>query len=121
MVDTTHEKKTRYYRLELDDYSAAAFTSFGKCYYGTTEDFRCFFRELTIDVDLKKQFGDLISRFQSFEEGQQNISHYIAYRKIPFLVPAHLLHRETVILENYEWKHTNTWPAGADEPVQRSG
>ena len=24
-----------YYRLELDDYSAAAFTSFGKYYYGT--------------------------------------------------------------------------------------
>ena len=102
-------EKPRYYRLELDDYSAAAFTSFGKYYYGTTEDFRCFFRELTIDMALKKQFGDLISRFQSFEEGQQNISHYIAYRKIPFLVPAHLLHKETVILENYEWEHTNTW------------
>ena len=98
-----------YYRLELDDCSAAAFTSFGKYYYGTTEDLRCFFRELTIDMALKKQFGDLISRFQSFEEGQQNISHYIAYRKIPFLVPTHLLHKETVILENYEWEHTNTW------------
>ena len=43
-------EKPRYYRLELDDYSAAAFTSFGKYYYGTTEDFRCFFRELTIDM-----------------------------------------------------------------------
>ena len=75
-----------YYRLELDDCSAAAFTSFGKYYYGTTEDFRCFFRELTIDMALKKQFGNLISRFQSFEEGQQNISHYIAYRKIFSLV-----------------------------------
>lgn len=32
-----------YYRLELDDYSAAAFTSFGKYYYGTLEDLRCFF------------------------------------------------------------------------------
>ena len=46
-------EKPRYYRLELDDYSAAAFTSFGKYYYGTTEDFRCFFRELTIDMSLK--------------------------------------------------------------------
>ena len=34
-----------YYRLELDDYSAAAFTSFGKYYYGTLEDLRCFFGE----------------------------------------------------------------------------
>ena len=102
-------EKPRYYRLELDDYSAAAFTSFGKYYYGTTEDFRCFFRELSIDDKLKEQFKDLISTFQSFEEVQQDVSHYIAYRKVPFLVPAHLLHKETVILENYKWEHTNTW------------
>lgn len=38
-----------YYRLELDDYSAAAFTSFGKYYYGTLEDLRCFFGELAHD------------------------------------------------------------------------
>ena len=38
--------KPTYYRLELDDYSAAAFTSFGKYYYGTLEDLRCFFGEL---------------------------------------------------------------------------
>lgn len=45
-----------YYRLELDDYSAAAFTSFGKYYYGTLEDLRCFFGELAHDEKLKKQF-----------------------------------------------------------------
>ena len=41
--------KPTYYRLELDDYSAAAFTSFGKYYYGTLEDLRCFFGELAHD------------------------------------------------------------------------
>lgn len=50
-------EKPRYYRLELDDYSAAAFTSFGKYYYGTTEDFRCFFRELTISQPRIKNDG----------------------------------------------------------------
>ena len=98
-----------YYRLELDDYSAAAFTSFGKYYYGTTEDLRCFFEELISDGELKKRFKDLISTFQAFDEGQQGLTHSIAYRKVPFLVPAHLLHKETVTLESYKWEHTNTW------------
>ena len=47
-----------YYRLELDDYSAAAFTSFGKYYYGTLEDLCCFFGELAHDEKLKKQFKE---------------------------------------------------------------
>ena len=98
-----------YYRLELDDYSAAAFTSFGKYYYGTLEDLRCFFGELAHDEKLKKQFKELLSTFQAFEEGQQDLSHSIAYRKVPFLVPAQLLHREPVTLENYKWTHINTW------------
>ena len=67
-------EKPRYYRLELDDYSAAAFTSFGKSYYGTTEDFRCFFRELTIDMALKKQFGDLISRAKPHKKDLSRIA-----------------------------------------------
>ena len=50
--------KPTYYRLELDDYSVAAFTSFGKYYYGTLEDLRCFFGELAHDEKLKKQFKE---------------------------------------------------------------
>ena len=97
-----------YYRLELDDYSVAAFTSFGKYYYGTLEDLRCFFGELAHDEKLKKQFKELLFTFQAFEEGHQDLSHSIAYRKVPFLVPAQLLHREPVTLENYKWTHINT-------------
>ena len=103
------KENSTYYRLELDDYSAAAFTSFGKYYYGTIEDLRCFFDELISDGELKKRFKDLISTFQAFDEGQQGLTHSIAYRKVPFLVPAHLLHKETVTLESYKWEHTNTW------------
>ena len=73
-----------YYRLELDDYSAAVFTSFGKYYYGTLEDLRCFFGELAHDEKLKKQFKELLFTFQAFEEGHQDLSHSIAYRKVPF-------------------------------------
>lgn len=105
----TAKENPTYYRLELDDHSAAAFTSFGKYYYGTMEDLRCFFGELIIDEELKKRFKDLISTFQAFDEGQRGLTHSIAYRKVPFLVPAHLLHKEAVTLENYKWEHTNTW------------
>ena len=56
--------KPTYYRLELDDYSAAAFTSFGKYYYGTLEDLRCFFGELAHDEKLKKQFKELLFTFK---------------------------------------------------------
>ena len=53
------KENSTYYRLELDDYSAAAFTSFGKYYYGTMEDLRCFFGELTIDEeDWQKWLAD---------------------------------------------------------------
>ena len=101
--------KPTYYRLELDDYSAAAFTSFGKYYYCTLEDLRCLLGELTQDEKFLKQFKELLFTFQSFEEGHQDLSHSIAYRKVPFLVPAQLLHREPVTLENYKWTHINTW------------
>lgn len=101
--------KPKYYRLELDDYSAASFTSFGKYYYGTMEDMRCFFGELTLDEDFKDRFRDLTSKFQAFEEGQQDLSHRVAHREVPFLVPVRLLHQEKITLENYEWTHTNTW------------
>ena len=107
-----------YYRLELDDYSAAAFTSFGKYYYGTLEDLRCFFGELAHDEKLKKQFKELLSTFQAFEEGQQDLSHSIAYRKVPFLVPVQLLHREPVTLENYKWTHISGLPATGNTAVQ---
>lgn len=73
------------------------------------EDLRCFFGELAHDEKLKKQFKELLFTFQAFEEGHQDLSHSIAYRKVPFLVPAQLLHREPVTLENYKWTHINTW------------
>ncbi len=99
----------KYYRLELDDYSAASFTSFGKYYYGTLEDLRGFFGELALDEDFKDRFKDLTSTFQAFEEGQQNLNHNVAFREVPFLVPVRLLHKEKITMENYEWEHTNTW------------
>ena len=41
-----------YYRLELDDYAAAAFTSFSKDYYGTFDDILRLMDALENDEDL---------------------------------------------------------------------
>lgn len=98
-----------YYRLELDDCSAPAFTSFGKYYYGTLDDLRDFFSELAHDELFKDRFKELISTFQAFEEGKQNLKHHVAYREVPFLVPVRLLHSAKITLENHAWTHFNTW------------
>ena len=42
----------RFYRLLLDDYSAASFTSFDKDYYGTLEEINEFFEEMKKDKEL---------------------------------------------------------------------
>ena len=98
-----------YYRLELDDYSAAAFTSFGKYYYGTLDEIRDFIAQLSNDDDFHDRFSELISAFQAFEFGQHEVTHQVAYRETPLLVPAHLLHKEKITLDNYAWEHLNTW------------
>lgn len=33
----------------------------------------------------------------------------VAYRDVPFLVPAKVLGAETSVLTNYSWEHVNTW------------
>ena len=97
-----------YYRLELDDYSAAAFTSFGKYYYGTLDEIRNFITQLSNDDAFRDRFSELISAFQAFEFGQHEVTHQVAYRETPLLVPAQLLHKEKITLDNYAWEHLNT-------------
>jgi len=101
--------KPAYYRLELDDCSVPAFTSFGKYYYGTLNDLRAFFDALGSDEVFKLRCSDLTSTFQAFEAGQKDLKHNVAYRDVPFLVPVRLLHSEKITLENHAWTHLNTW------------
>ena len=98
-----------YYRLELDDYSAAAFTSFGKYYYGTLDEIRDFIDELCSNEDFGDRFVELILAFYAFEAGQHDVKHNVAYRDVPLLVPVRLLYKEKITLDNYAWEHLNTW------------
>lgn len=46
---------SRYYRLLLDDYSAASFTSFSKDYYGTLEQIGSLFEAIKQDEELAER------------------------------------------------------------------
>lgn len=98
-----------YYRLELDDYATVAFTSFSKDYYGTLDDIRKLMDALETDEDLCNSQQALITAFRSYQQGNTDIQHSVAYQKVPFLTEAKVLHREERRYRNLEWKHLNTW------------
>lgn len=98
-----------YYRLELDDYSAAAFTSFSKDYFGTMEDIHGFISALEQDEDFCESQQRLISAHHRYQQGEKNVQHNVAYREVPFLVPAKVLHRELRQYQELRWEHLNTW------------
>lgn len=100
---------SRYYRLLLDDYSAASFTSFDKDYFGTLEDINAFFEEMKADEEIAKKQKYEISIYEQYLAGNKKISHTVAYREVPFLIPAKVLATETSQLINHEWEHLNTW------------
>ena len=99
----------RYYRLVLDDYSAASFTTFSKEYFGQMEDLDGFFNAIQEDEDTAERFHDLLSVYKQYKSGETKVIHNVAYRDVQFLVPAKILGSETSVLTNHEWEHTNTW------------
>lgn len=100
---------SRYYRLLLDDYSAASFTSFSKDYYGTLEQVSSLFEAMKADEEVADRQKYILGIYDRYIAGESAISHKVAYREVPFLVPAKVLGMETTVLENHEWEHTNTW------------
>lgn len=103
------QKMARYYRLILDDYSAAAFTSFSKYYFGTLKQLKGLFDDIRSEENTAKSHASILSTFDRFLAGEKNIKHYAAYQGVPFLVPAKILGTETSVLTDYQWTHLNTW------------
>lgn len=102
-----NEKK--YLRLILDDYSAASFTSFNKPYFGTWKEIHHLLNELDKNKRSENSHKYLLEAFRAYEAGQTDVTYNCAYQVVPFLVPAELLHSETIEIENHEWEHLNTW------------
>ena len=71
----------QYYCLHLDDYSAAAFTSFGKAYYGTMEDLKAFIDTLDKGEETHERFEKLIGAFRAYEAGNTAVTHSVPTRR----------------------------------------
>jgi len=99
----------QYYRVELDDYAAPSFTSFGKSYFGTLDDVRSFISALENDPEDGKNYAELISAFHAFEQGDSSPMIHVAYNKVPLLKPTRLLFEETLKVDSYSWEHQNIW------------
>lgn len=97
----------QYYRLALDDYSAAAFCSFGKYYFGTLDEICAFIN--TVDKECEDSHRELVSAYRAYEAGQTDATHHVAFQEVPLLTPTTLLHKEKIMLENYAWDHLNAW------------
>ena len=99
----------QFYRLCLDDYSAAAFTTFEKYYFGTLDMITEFINALKNDEDTAERFHDLITTHEEFISGNRKVTHRIAFQEVPYLAPAKLLGRDHSSLQNHSWEHLNTW------------
>ena len=97
------------YKLCLDDYSAASFTSFGKEYFGTFEMIESFIDAIKYDEQISEKFADLISTFDKYKNGAKNVTHNVAYKEVPFLKRVKCLGKTNSLLMNYKWEHLNTW------------
>lgn len=97
------------YRLCLDDYSAAAITSFDKYYFGTLEMISEFINTLKSDKKTAETFHDLIAAHEEYISGNKKITHRVAFQEVPYLVPSKILGRDTSEVQDYHWEHLNTW------------
>jgi hypothetical protein len=97
------------YKLCLDDYSAASFTSFSKDYYGTLDEIAAFINSIRDDGELADKYTELIACFDRYMGGKKDVVHNVAYKEVPFLVRVKRLGTAESVLRNHKWEHVNTW------------
>ena len=98
-----------YYRVMLDDHSVPSFVSLGKSYYGTLEQIGGLFGEVKKDAALAERHQDSLSAYERAAGGEAGVTHYVARKEEPFLVPVDVLRASTSVLTDYAWEHLNAW------------
>lgn len=86
----------QYYRLELDDVSTPAFTSFRKYYHGTLDEIKGFIDALDAADYTGDHSKDLVRAFYVYLQGHTNATHSVAYHEVLLLKSVRLLHEEGV-------------------------
>ena len=102
-------KKEQYYRLELDDYATPGFVSGGKYYFTTAEGFKEWLAALEKDEQMAVYFEMLSTAFCEYQAGNKDVTHTVAFNKVPFFRPATILYSEHSAFEKYQWEHINIY------------
>ena len=93
----------------MDDWSLPGFVSGGKSYYGTLEQIGELIMSIKEDERYKDDFFHLKTAYERFVAGEQDVTHYVAYNEVPFLVSANVLGKAESVFKDHQWDHLNTW------------
>lgn len=99
----------QYFCLELDNVATPSFTSFGKYYWGTLTELRGFIKALQNADYVGDRCDSLVEAFRAYEQGQTEVTHSVAFRDVPLLHPAMILHEGNSIFRDLAWTHSNIW------------
>lgn len=95
----------QYYALFLSDPAAASFCSFDKLYIGTMPDITLVMKRM----QESDRYEQTVAAFQSYAQGNLDVTHNVAFREVKLLEPVKLLHESTMALGEHRWTHLNAW------------
>ena len=94
-----------YYMLYLDEPAKPSFCSFAKQYFGTLDN-------IATVMNGMEATGALIpttNAWHEYLEGNQRVTHNIAYQNVPLLTPVECVLISELSLRRKQWVHENVW------------
>ena len=98
-----------YYKLLLEDFSAPSFISCSKSYYGTLNDISGLLEAISKDDKCKDDFLETREAFESYMQGDTEVSHNVLYENVKLLEPTRLIGSVSYTENEKYWKHLNAW------------
>lgn len=98
-----------FYCLTLDDYATPSFCSFGKDYFGTLQLITSLIDLLETDKKYAENHAQHIQTFKEYCNGNTEVKHGVAYRKIPLLTPVYVYAQANSIVSFNKVEHLNIW------------
>jgi len=103
-------RKEAMYRINLEDCSAASFTSFSKPYYGSLDEIRELLTLIQNDPEMEGCCTEVLNAFFNlYEKGRRGVVHLVAYKEVPLLERVQILGKREFVVSDYHWEHINTW------------
>ena len=104
------KRKEAMYRINLEDCSAASFTSLSKPYYGSLDEIRELLSTIRDDPQMQGCCTEVLNAFFNlYEKGRRGVMHLVAYKEVPLLERVQIFGKREFTLSDYSWEHINTW------------